>query len=140
MSRNEFLMTTSAALITLVLSACGQGISSDRLTTLERTSWKILGIPQRLTATISFGADGRNTGFAGCNRFFGTYKAQGQSLAIQNIGSTRKLCPAVEMSVERELLKTLAIVNRWQGYAHKIELTAPTNKTIILLTREKNEI
>ena len=41
----------------------------------------------------------------------------------------------VQMSVERELLKTLASVNRWQGTADKVELTAPVNKTSVRLTR-----
>ena len=127
----------SALLSLFALTACDPSDSAGQLSELNDTSWKVVGIPQRVTASMSFGTDGRVTGSSGCNRFFGTYETSGQEIKIRNIGGTRKICPKVEMSVERELLESLAIVNRWQGTAEEIELSGPVNSTTVRLKRAK---
>lgn len=123
-------------LIAVLGSGCDQSTKSDKLTELRGTHWTVEGIPRQVTASMAFGQDGRLTGFSGCNRFFATYTSDGARLTISGIGSTKKMCPDVEMSVERELLKTLEVVNRWQGTAQKITLTAPVNQTKIQLARD----
>ena len=126
------------ALISLLaMAACSPSDSAGQLTDLKDTSWTIVGIPEPVSATMSFGTDGCVTGSSGCNRFFGTYETSGQKIKIRNIGGTRKMCPEVEMSVERELLESLAVVNRWQGTAEEIELSGPVNSTTIRLKRAK---
>ena len=127
----------TALLSTFALTACDPSNSASQLADLKDTSWTVVSIPQRVTATMSFGADGRVTGSSGCNRFFGTYETSGQKITIRNIGGTRKICPKVEMSVERELLESLAVVNRWQGTAEEIELSGPVNSTTVRLKRAK---
>lgn len=134
---NGFIALAVAA-SAAILAACDQTTSAGEFTSLAGTSWKVEGIPNNVDATIAFGTDGRVTGFAGCNRYFATYTQSGQSLTVNGIGSTRKICPAVEMSVEREFLKTLAIVERWNGDGTRIELTAPADKTTVRLARDKS--
>jgi heat shock protein HslJ len=54
-------------------------------------------------ATIRFEADtSRVTGFAGCNRYFGTYMVEGKTIRFGPIGMTRMAC-AEGMTLEREL-------------------------------------
>lgn len=132
---NGWLVGTTIVLASLIVSGCTPDSSDDRLTELKGTSWKIVGIPQRVKASMSFGDDGRVSGSLGCNRFNADYKTSGQSLEIGKIAATRKMCPAVEMSVENELLKSLPTINRWSGDANKIELMAPTNQMRIRLER-----
>ncbi len=101
-----------AALSLLGIAGCDQSNSAGHLTDLSATSCNVEGIPKQVTATMSFGADGRVTGSSGCNRYFGTYKTSGQAIELRGIGGTRKLCAKVEMSVERQLLKAFAGITR----------------------------
>jgi heat shock protein HslJ len=45
------------------------------------------------TITAVFGEDGRVTGSAGCNNYFGSYTVTGKSLSIGSTGSTKMNCP-----------------------------------------------
>lgn len=45
------------------------------------------------TITAVFDAEGRVSGSAGCNHFFGSYTVTGSSLAISSLGSTKMNCP-----------------------------------------------
>ena len=132
---NSAVAAGAAASIVFLLAACAQDAAADKLAGLEGTSWQVVGLPKNVNAFVSFGSNGKLNGNAGCNRFFATYTASGQAIQIGQVGSTRKLCPPVEMSVERELLRALPIVSRWSGNAKRIELTAPIDKTVIRLKR-----
>lgn len=138
MSAVQMKFPAFVMLFAVLGSGCDQSTKSEKLTELRGTHWKVEGIPRQVTASMAFGQDGRLTGFSGCNRYFATYTTEGTRLTINGIGSTKKLCPEVEMSVERELLKTLEVVNRWQGTEQKITLTAPVNQTKIQLARDAN--
>lgn len=136
MSTLQTILSAFFILFAVIGSGCDQSTPSDKLTELSGTGWKVEGIPRRVKASMVFGKDGKLTGFSGCNRFFAQYKTDGEGLNVNGIGGTRKLCPDVEMSVERELLKTLEVVDKWQGTAQKITLTAPVNQTKIQLARD----
>ncbi|MFY0610894.1 MAG: META domain-containing protein [Hyphomicrobiaceae bacterium] len=135
MTDTRKLLALVAGISSLAIAGCDPSNSTRQLTDLKDTSWKVVAIPKQVRATMSFGADDRVFGSSGCNRYVGTYETSGQEIKISKVSSTRMMCPEVEMSVERELLKTLAIVNRWQGTANEVELTAPVNKTSVRLTR-----
>ena len=57
--------------------------------------------------TIHFQADGRVTGFAGCNDFFGSFVATDKTLEIGPLGATRKACPAPIMQQETAFLAAI---------------------------------
>ena len=84
---------------------------------------------------MSFDTNGKVAGSLGCNRFTADYSSSGQTLEIGRIATTRKMCPPVEMSVERELLKTLPHINPAGAGPREIELTAPAGQTRIRLER-----
>lgn len=48
------------------------------------------------------GEDGRVAGSAGCNRFSGTWTADGEGLTISPLASTRRLCPGPEGVMDQE--------------------------------------
>ena len=54
------------------------------------------------SADLAFGADGQATGNAGCNSFFGPYRASGNSLSVGPLGSSSRLCPDPEGLMEQE--------------------------------------
>lgn len=49
----------------------------------------------------------RVSGFAGCNRYFGTFTLAGQMLSFSGMGSTRMACPQT-MKLENQLLEALS--------------------------------
>lgn len=81
---------------------------------LEGTTWQLTTLPGRRAAdlaalprrvTLHF-AEGRVTGFSGCNVLTGTYKAQGTSV-ILNLGSTLMACAEPGASIENAFVSAL---------------------------------
>jgi len=75
-----------------------------RLTTLPgHQAADLAALPRR--ATIRF-AEGRVTGFSGCNLLSGTYKTQGTSVTL-SLASTMMACPEPGLSIERTFVQAL---------------------------------
>ncbi len=76
---------------------------------LDTTTW-ILALPADapgdIDVTISF-ADGMASGYAGCNRFHGTYRLSGDTFSLGPIASTRMACDDDAMALERTVLDRL---------------------------------
>lgn len=56
---------------------------------------------------VQFEAGGELGGFAGCNRFFGSYQLSGNTISIPPPGTTRKACPTQIMSFEISFIEAL---------------------------------
>jgi len=57
--------------------------------------------------TITFEGE-RASGFAGCNRWFGTVsRGEYPALTFSQVGSTRMMCEGAQMTIEQEFLRTL---------------------------------
>jgi heat shock protein HslJ len=57
--------------------------------------------------TITFEGE-RASGFAGCNRWFGTVtRGEYPALSFSQVGSTRMMCEGAQMNIEREFLAAL---------------------------------
>ncbi|MEL6885584.1 MAG: DUF1131 family protein [Pseudomonadota bacterium] len=85
---------------------------------LTGTSWqgrRIAGdtVPRAIDINLAFGTDGRISGTSGCNRFAASVTIDGRNLKIGAIGSTRRLCPEIEMLAERRFLDALERVEGW---------------------------
>ncbi len=57
--------------------------------------------------TVRF-ADGRASGFSGCNRFTGGFKREGDTLSVGPLGGTMMACPEPRMAVEKVFLEGLS--------------------------------
>ena len=86
------------------------------------TYWKLLEVGGARVVTpegmkeahlILAGADTRAHGNAGCNNFFGQFKADEESLAFSAVGSTMMACPG-GMDTEQAFLQALGATNRYQ--------------------------
>ena len=73
--------------------------------------------------------DQKVIGFAGCNRLFGAYIIKGGSITFSRVGSTKMLCPDVEL--ENLFIANLQQVNRYQIEGEKLLLY---NHTSLLAT------
>lgn len=66
-------------------------------------------------ASLTFDAEGRVSGFGGCNRIFGAYEVDGDAIRIGPMASTRMLCAEPEGVGEQEaaLLAALEAATSW---------------------------
>lgn len=95
------------------LSGCG--FEPRPAADLAGTSWRIAGIQgeevpggvQGERYRIAF-EDGRLSGIAGCNRFNGPFRTEGERLAAGPIASTRMACAEPAMTHERFVLGLLS--------------------------------
>lgn len=55
---------------------------------------------------LTFGADGHLSGPSGCNRFMGSWAANGQAISFSQIASTMMACPEAQMETERKMLQS----------------------------------
>ena len=117
------------ALVYAALCACATTDSDTpvvpTIPQLENTEWHVtrLGdasLPDK-PLTISFAADNRGFGYAGCNRFFAQYTQQDEALQLSHIGSTRMSCEPERNKLEqrylRGLLEVRTLVPQEQGIA-----------------------
>ena len=66
-----------------------------------------------LQPTIEFTADGRVSGFAGCNTFSGSYTTDGSMLTWGPLAMTEMACQRPGSAVESDYLAALSGVNSW---------------------------
>ena len=57
--------------------------------------------------TIAFGADGRASGWTGCNRWSGAWTLTGEALSLERISSTRRACRGATGAREARFLRVL---------------------------------
>ena len=51
--------------------------------------------------------ENRINGFAGCNRFFGSYKTKGNTISFSQVGITKMLCQEEANQIEQRFLEIL---------------------------------
>jgi len=67
------------------------------------------------TITAVFDDEGRVSGSAGCNQYFGSYTVSGTSLAISSLGSTKMNCPGP--GIMQQETGYLAALGKTTGYS-----------------------
>jgi heat shock protein HslJ/uncharacterized lipoprotein YbaY len=97
------------------LNGCG----GDPASLLRGGEWVVEDItgvrvvkPSRIT--LAFGADGKVSGTASCNRYGAQYTLTGESLTIVRSYATRMACDAPLMDQERAFLEVLDKVHRFE--------------------------
>jgi putative lipoprotein len=86
---------------------------------LEGTEWiadSISGIPtaEGVETTISFQAEGKVGGSAGCNSFFGSWAAEGNAITFGHVGATKMMCPPPQMDQEDRFFAALGQAERFE--------------------------
>lgn len=110
------------ALLALV-AACGiASPDAEPAATLLDTAWELTAIDgQPVVAagpapTLAVDADGRVSGDAGCNRYFGSVEADDGAAAFSGLGASRRACPdARRMAQEARFLEALGTIAAYRG-------------------------
>ena len=115
--------------------------------TLTGTSWRVLSYNNGKQAVVStlrdteltmaFGADGRVSGSAGCNRYTGTYKQDGEKVVFGPAAATRRMCalPPGIMEQEQQFLKALETVATARFEGDRLDLRTADDALAVALTR-----
>lgn len=102
---------------------------------LEGTGWVMASAGKR-APMIHFEAEGKVTGFGGCNRFFGGYVQSGERLSFSALGSTRMACPGNAMAVESSFFDMLSKVAAAKIEGGKLLLLDGAGKQIGALSKK----
>ena len=120
------------ALGALVGMAKAQAASQPALT---GKTWQLtkLGPVDRKKAGITarFEANGRVSGFAGCNSYSGTYTTSGRSITVsRNLAVTRKACARAVMAQERLYLAALTAAKTYSIAGSTLSLRGKSGLTL----------
>jgi len=97
----------------MLLCACRMlGAAGEAPPDLAGTAWQAAEIRGRavhgdVASTLRFDDDGRVSGSAGCNRYFGTLSLEGERVSVGPLGSTRMMCAPPVMDQEQRFLQAL---------------------------------
>jgi heat shock protein HslJ len=117
-------------------------------TDLAGTNWQVTGFNNGRQAVVSpildteltmeFGADGRVSGSAGCNRYTGSYTIEGRALRIGPAATTRRMCvkPEQIMEQEQQFLKALETVATMRQEGDRLELRTADGALAFTLAKD----
>jgi heat shock protein HslJ len=124
-------------------SAIGTVAAKDEL---SGSAWVLdqFGSPDKLSMalgepfpTIFFQQDGHFTGSTGCNKFNGSFKAEGFRVHFESIASTKKMCSGQPGLLEQEqiILKTVETAERFQIDNGKLFLFSSGDAQVLIFKK-----
>lgn len=99
--------------------------------TLPNTYWRLLRLNGNSVKTpevareihlVMHDSDGSVSGFAGCNRFKGSYSIDGKALSFSPLASTMMACPEAQMQIEQNVHQSISRVTAWRLEGQTLEL------------------
>ena len=115
---------------------------------LAGTSWRVdsynngaqavVSVLNDTTLTLAFSGDGKASGSAGCNSYFGAYALSGSTLKFGPLATTRKMCaePQRVMEQEQQFLKALGTVATAKQEGDRLELRTADGALALSLARQ----
>lgn len=83
-------------------------------------------------AFVQFGAEGRLSGNSGCNRFTGSYEADGETLRVApGVAMTRMACPPAVMAEEARLMRALEAARGFSRDGITLDVTGADGVTVL---------
>ena len=122
--RGAPLPTAATTLGVALLAGC----TTANTQTLIGNEWRCTRIGSRTltedsTPTLLMTAEGKASGFAGVNRWFGTCTIDGSTLKFGMLGMTRMAGPPDRMQLEQTYADALAAVTRWSVSSGRLQLS-----------------
>lgn len=108
-----------------------------RATAVNNGKGAVASLVPGSTVTLAFGADGRASGTAGCNRYTAGYAQDGTQLRLQPPATTRMACADDSlMAQEQAFLQALQTVTAARVEGKRLELRTATGALAVSLQRE----
>ncbi len=112
---------------------------------LTESVWELVEMPgtdpenlSRIWLKFEEGDEKKTSGFAGCNRFFGSYEISGKQLEFGNISSTKMYCPL--MDTETLFLEKLDETDNFKISDTDLILFSGKNKMLVFHATSMEEI
>ena len=108
--RALFLLSAFVSLAIIAAGCMGIGTTTPlagttwTLTEIRNDAGNLVPVLTGTGVTAEFSADGRVTGFAGCNRYFAGYSTSGNRISVTDAGSTMMFCGDPEGLMVQESL------------------------------------
>ena len=114
--------------------------AQSRALELARTEWvvtEIQGDPvaSEVRSTMAFDDEGKVTGSAGCNRYFGAYSVDGDSISFGHLAATQMMCPPEQMEQESRFLEVLGRAERFEESGGALVLSFADGGETMVLSR-----
>ena len=87
---------------------------------------------------VRFQEDGKISGFAGCNNFFGTFVATDKTLETGPLGTTRKACPKPAMDQEYAFLQSIENATNYQISGKQLTINSTGKEPLQLYFAESD--
>ncbi|MFH1086152.1 MAG: META domain-containing protein [Chloroflexota bacterium] len=127
------------ALMTLEAPSMELGGTAWRVTGYNNGRQAVVSVLAGVDLTANLGADGRLTGWAGCNTYTASYEASGTTIQIGPAPATRKVCaePAGVMDQEAQYLRALETAATFSLDGDTLELRTADGALVVAFTRAR---
>lgn len=125
MKRNRMAVVTAALAAGLVLGTMAPAVAGDSGAALRSPVGDWRTSTDGVRQTITFDAEGRVYGDAGCNRFTGGYRVKGDRLTIGPLATTLMACEPDVMAAEQTFLTRLQAAKSYTATARVLKVFAP---------------
>lgn len=117
----------SLALVLLAAAGCASSSAGDAALPEPGSRWRLARLGEQsaladVEVTLVFEEEGKISGSAGCNRYFGEARLEQGRLALGPIGSTKRMCLGPGMEQETRYLRALAEAERLERTAKQLIL------------------
>jgi heat shock protein HslJ/uncharacterized protein YraI len=125
-------------LATFVSSSSGLAGTDWEVISYNNGQEAVVGLLLGTTISASFGADGKVSGNAGCNRYFAGYSVDGNTIEIGPPGATRRYCPAPEGVMEQEVqyLTALQSAATYSIQGTLLEMRTAADQIAVVMQRQ----
>lgn len=131
--------------LTLQSDTKSMEFSAAKMASLTDTKWKLNGMlindgvvndAAFKNAFIELSQDGKISGNAMCNNFFGEFSQDENTLKIGALGSTKKMCPEEINSYETQILADLQNVSQYEISRNSLTLSNSDDSVRLNFTAE----
>jgi heat shock protein HslJ len=141
--KSTLSLLTAVTLAALGLAACAltPEEADEQAERVYGQTWiaeEVAGRPiaSGVEPSLVFNPDGKVTGNAGCNGYFGSVIIDGEAMSFGNLGATRKLCPEPTMTQEGNLLQALDSTRGYRLEQDGLELLDGAGATLVRFRTE----
>lgn len=121
----------SAGVFIAAIGLAGCGLLGGPDAPPTDTIWRVVAIGgetlprlagNRAPTLLLESAEGRASGFTGCNRMTGSFSIEGETIRFGPLASTRMACEEPAAHVEMGYMQSLQLITRWRRRAGGLEL------------------
>lgn len=133
----------------MILKSCGSSQDVANATNLDpmKINTTISGIyniveldSDKVSKALTIEFDSKTnkvSGFAGCNRFFGTYSTENQSISFSPLGASRMLCDDESNAIEQKMFKNIEKINAFDLFEGTLKLKQDNTVLFVATEAEK---